>query len=124
MHRLEYLQKVAAAVAVAAFSLHACAASTGQPFTILYDAPAASSVPLSKQWLSKKDGWVRLAEDDTAHRFEGCAVLINDKIVAVLHEDAPSVDVYSRQTRGLKLCARLRPICDGGADLKRTSLAV
>ncbi len=107
-----------------AVMLHARAASTGEPFTILFDAPTASVVPLSEPALSKKDGWVRLAEDDTTHRFEGCAVMMNDKIVAVAHKETPDLDVYSRQPRGLKLCARLQPICDGGTDRRRTSLSV
>ena len=94
------------------------------PFMYLYDAPEASSVPLSEQCLSERSGWTGLEEDDTTHRFEGCAVFMNDKIVAVLRKNTPGVDVYSRQTRGLKLCARLQPVCDGSADLEQTSLAV
>jgi len=105
----------------------ACGAEPARPpapMTYLYDAPQASAVPLSEQQMSKKSGWSMLEEDDTAHRFEGCAVLVNDKIVAVLHKETPSVDLYSRQTQGMKLCARLQPICDGSADLKLSSLAV
>jgi hypothetical protein len=98
-----------------------------EPFTYLYDAPEASCVPLSEPRLLKKDGWSVLEEDDTTHRFEGCAVAMNDKIVVVLHKDTPDADVYSRQTQGLKPCARLQPVCAGRAgraDLKRTSLAI
>ncbi|MHC4400102.1 MAG: hypothetical protein ACYTG0_10525, partial [Planctomycetota bacterium] len=98
--------------------------SAAEPFTYLYDAPEEEAVPLAAQRLSKKDGWLGVEEGDTTHRFEGCAVLMNDKIVAVLRKDTPDVDVYSRQTRGLKLCARLQPICGGRAGLERTSLAV
>ena len=98
--------------------------SAMEPFTYVWDAPEASSVPRSKTWLPKKDGWSRLAENDTTHRFQGCAVLMNDRIVAVLRNDTPDVDVYSRQAQGLKHCARLQPICGGGADLVRTSLAI
>jgi hypothetical protein len=87
-------------------------ASAAEPFTYLYDAPQASSVPLSAQRLAEKEGWSELQEDDTTHRFEGCAVFLNDKIVAVLRNDVPDVDVYSRQTEGLKLCARLQPVCN------------
>ena len=39
-------------------------------------------------------------------------VLSNDKIVAVLREGTPDVDLYSRQTLGLKLCDRLQPVCE------------
>jgi len=99
-------------------------ASPPEPFTYLYDAPEEPGASLAEQWLSKKSGWSKLEEDDTTHRFERCAVLVNDKIVAVLHKEAASVDVYSRQTQGMKLCARLQPVCDGSADLRRTSLAV
>jgi len=116
---------VAAAVLCAAAAvLCAEAASAAEPFTYLYDAPQASSVPLSGSSLEEKDGWSRLGEGDTAHQFKGCAVMMNDKLVAVLHKESPQVDVYSRQTRGLKLCARLQPLCGGRADLKRTSVAV
>jgi hypothetical protein len=74
--------------------------------------------------LSEKGGWSELEEEDTTHRFEGCAVLANDKIVLVLSRDTPDADVYSRQTRGLNRCARLQPIGDGRADWKRTSLVI
>ncbi len=94
------------------------------PQTYLYDAPQASAVPLSEQQMSNRNGWTRLEEDDTAHVFAGCAVLASDKIAAVLDRKTCSLDVYSRQTQAVKLCARLQPICDGGADLKLTSLAI
>jgi len=117
---------VAAAVVLCADAAVSCAepASAAEPFTYLYDASQAPSVPLSEPSLAKKDGWSRLEEGDTAHRFKGCAVMMNDKIIAVLHTESPQVDVYSRQTRGLKLCARLQPVCGGRADLKRTSVSV
>jgi len=99
-------------------------AAAADPAAYLYDAPKAPTPPLAEQWLSGSSGWSKLEEDDTSHRFAGCAVLLNDKIVAVLAQDAPRLDVYSRQTQGVKLCAQLRPVCDGGADLKSSSLTV
>ena len=107
-----------------ALSLGGEPASPREPFTCLYDAPEEPAASLAEQWLAKKSGWTQLAEDDTTHRFERYSVLLNDKIVAVLHKDGPGVDLYSRQTQGMKLCARLRPVCDGSVDLKRTSLAL
>ena len=95
-----------------------------EPFTHLYDVPEVSSVATSQQWLSAKTGWSKLEEDDTAHRFAGRAVFMNDNILAVLAKDTADVEVYSRRTQGLKLCARLEPICEGGGGLKRTSLSI
>jgi hypothetical protein len=90
----------------------------------LFDAPEASVVPLPEQGPAKPRGSALLEEDDCKHRFAGCPVLINDKIVAVVGKDAPAVDVYSKQPSGVKRCARLEPVCDGGAELKRTSVTI
>ena len=95
-----------------------------EPFSYVYDVPQASAPALSGESPLKTDGWSRLEEGDTLHRFEGCTVLANDKIVAVLRQGTPDVDVFSRQAEALKLCARLRPICDGTGDLTRVSLAI
>ena len=94
--------------------------AASDPGTCLYDVPSTDA---SEQWLAKKSGWLPLAEEDTAHRFQGAAVVINDKIVAVLPRSALEVRLYSRQTEGLKLCAELCPLC-GGAELRRTGLAI
>src|SRR5262249_34143370 len=48
----------------------------------------------------------------------------NDKVVALLEPDSPALSVYSRQTQGTKLCARLQPICENRVDLKRTSVSI
>lgn len=111
---------------LAAGSVSLCreAVSAVEPYTYLYDAPGASAVPVSASRLAEKDGWVELEEDDTTHRFQGCAVLLNDKIVAVLRKESADVDVYSRRAEGLKLCARLQPICNDRAGLKPTTFAV
>jgi hypothetical protein len=65
-----------------------------------------------------------LEEDDTAHQFAGCPVLVNDKIVAVLRKDTLGIDLYTRRVQEVTACARLQPICAGRVDLKWTSLAI
>jgi hypothetical protein len=104
--------------------LHAGGASAAAPFARIYDAPGEAIAALSAKALSQKSGWLLLKEDDTTHRFSGCPVFLNDKVVAVLDKDSADVSLYSRQTQGLKLCARLQPLASDGARLKRTSLAV
>ena len=94
------------------------------PLVYLFDAPETAAMPLPEQGLAKPQGSTLLDEDDRGHRFNGCPVLMNDKIVAVLRKDAAELDVYSRQFSGVKLCATLQPICDGGVELRRTSVTI
>ena len=104
--------------------LTAAPAPAAEPFTRLYDAPAETVAALSEKGLAEKQGWAAVREGDTDHRFQGAAVFMNDKIVAVLRGDASDVDLYSRQTEGLKRCARLQPLGRDGAVMKRASLAI
>src|SRR5580765_2593926 len=85
---------------------------SAEPSTYLFDAPQAAPTA-SGQALSNQAKWARLDEDDTTHRFRGSPTLMNDKVVAVL-ENA-QLALYSRQTEGYKLCARLQPVCEGRA---------
>jgi hypothetical protein len=95
-----------------------------EPAAFLYDVPAASATRLQDQGSLQPDTWTKLEEDNTTHRFQGCATLANDKIVAVLGKDSPDLDLYFRQRQGARLWARLQPVCGGQADLKRTGLAI
>jgi hypothetical protein len=106
------------------FAFVARPVSAGEALTYLYDTGSSPMAELPPQWQPPQTGWSRLEEDDTSHRFAGGAAFLNDKVVAVLHKDAPQVDLYSRQAQGLRLCGRLQPICDGSAALKTTALAV
>ena len=59
-------------------------AATPDPATYLYDLPVAAFAGLpTEDSLPRLAEGPRLEEDDTAHRFQGCPVLVNDKIVAV-----------------------------------------
>lgn len=99
-------------------------APNAEPSACLYDAAEASAVRLAESWQPQQVGWSRLDEDDTGHRFAGCPVLVNDRIVAVLRQDSPDVDLYSRRGKEVQLCARLQPLCDGTAELARTTLEI
>jgi hypothetical protein len=116
-----FLAALAWAVAVA---WQATGAPAADPSARLYDVPPKVAAALSDEALSRRSAWLPVKENDTTHRFKGCPVFLNDKIVAVLREGTPDVDLYSRQTRGLKLCARLQPLAADGTSPKRTSLAV
>jgi hypothetical protein len=127
MKKLAILTVMITGVALGRGSLDARVAefaAPGDPATYLGDAPGPPAAGACGPWLAQKRGWTLLGEDDTTHRFQGCAVLLNDKIVAVLQKDAATLEIYSRQTNGVKLCARLQPVCDGRIDLKAMGLSV
>src|SRR3954454_3673937 len=88
-------------------------AEAAEPSTFLADAPDGPADAKAGDWLAQMKGWSRLEEDDKAHAFKGEPVFFNDKVVAVFEGKSAGVAVYSRQTDGAKLCARLQPICDG-----------
>ena len=99
-------------------------AAPAEPATYLCDSPDAPAAALAEPWISHLVGSVRLEEDDKSHSFRGRTVLMNDKIVAVLVADSPALAVYSRQTQGSKLVARLQPICDDHAVMLRTAITI
>ena len=113
-----------AAACLGVVLLRAAAVSADQPSARLYDAPAEVTAGLSDKTLSQKSGWQQVREEDAAHRFKGCAVFLNDKVVAVLHAARAAVDLYSRQTRELKLCAQLCPLDGDGTEIDPASLAI
>jgi hypothetical protein len=99
-------------------------APAADPLVYLFDASEASVMPLPEQGLAKLQKSTGLDEDDCQHKFAGCPVLMNDRIVAILHKGAPEVDVYSRQISGVKLCATLQPVCAGSTKFHRTGVAI
>ncbi len=95
-----------------------------EPLACLYDAGEASVPGASSESPLQTSAWTSLEEGDTQHRFAGCTVLANDKLVAVLRPAAPGLELFSRQGERVKFLARLQPICAGRADLIRTALAI
>ncbi len=41
-----------------------------------------------------------------------------------MRKDSPELAVYSRQISDLKLCATLRPVCDGKSEFSRTAVTI
>jgi hypothetical protein len=108
-----------------------CSAAAGmaaelpaEPSTFLYEIPGSAAASISESGLSSKSGWTLLEEDDITHALQGTAVVLNDKIVAVLRPGQTELEVYSRQTDGVRLCARLQPVCQGKVAAQRTSLSI
>lgn len=109
--------------AVLVFASAVCFGEPVEPSTYLADAPDSPKSAQAGDWVAGKN-WVRLEEDDKTHVFKGAPVFFNDKVVAVFEGDSADVAVYSRQTEGNRLCARLQPVCEGKADLKRSAITI
>ena len=69
-----------------------------EPFTYVYDVPPSSAPAPTGESPLNTDGWSSLEEGETTHRFVGCAVLINDRIMAVLRP-APRTSISSHVKR-------------------------
>ena len=89
----------------------------------LFDTGTSSSAPISGDALEKKSGWIRLPEDQTAHRFTGDAVLSNGRLTVVLRRNAPGAEVYSDGEGGPTLRTLLVPTA-GGGEVRLASVAV
>lgn len=89
----------------------------------LYDTAAASSGPLPGAAVARKEGWTKIAEDQTDHAFRGAAVLANDRVAAVLRRGGPGVEVYGLGGASPALRSVLAP-ATGGSDAKLTAVAI
>lgn len=88
----------------------------------LFDTQTTSAAPLAGSALARPTGWVKLAEDDTDHRFAGDAVLMNDRAAVVLRRGAAGAELYARGEAGFTLRACLAPRPGEGAKLESVTI--
>jgi len=89
----------------------------------VFDTGTPSAAPLSPEAVGKKEGWTKLAEDDTAHKFKGDAVLANDRLVAVFRRNGPGAELYANGPKGFVPRAVLAPATNGGVRLAGVAIA-
>ena len=89
----------------------------GTPFTCLFDTGAASPAALSGRTLDAKTNWKLVPEDNLGHRFQGDAVLLNDKLTVVLRRQGPGAEVYSQTATGPAARAVLFPLPAAGSQI-------
>ncbi len=72
-------------------------AASAQPRTALavWDTAKASTEPLAPEAIAQKNGWKPIAADDTAHAFQGDAVIGNGRVLAVARKHGAGVELYS-----------------------------
>jgi hypothetical protein len=104
--------------------IHGLALAAEQPAVSVgvFDTGTSSSAVLSGQAVAGKAGWARLPEDDTAHRFQGDAVLASDRITVVLRQVGPGAEVYANRSEGPILRAVLAPATDKAARLASVTI--
>ncbi|MBM4043260.1 MAG: hypothetical protein FJ290_32630, partial [Planctomycetes bacterium] len=66
------------------------------PGVVIFDTGTHSADPYHPQALAKMDGWTKLADGDTAHKFKGDAVLMNDRMAVVLRRDMPGAELLAK----------------------------
>jgi hypothetical protein len=89
----------------------------GTPFTCLFDTGSAAPAPLSGPTLAAKADWTLVPEDNLAHRFQGDAVVLNDRVTVVLRAHGPGAEVYCQTAAGPKPRAVLIPLPAAGRKL-------
>ncbi len=68
------------------------------PDTQLYDTGAPLTAPLTREIMSRRDGWRLIPEDTLPQRFTGAAVMLNDKLLVVFQKPGGGPEVYSKLT--------------------------
>ena len=89
----------------------------------VFDTGAPSPIPLPGQAAANRDAWTKLPEDQTAHRFQGDAVLSNDRITVVFRRSGPGAELYAHGEKGPILRAVLTPTA-GKPGARIVSVAV
>lgn len=87
------------------------------PFAYLYDSGSPGAGGFSSQTADGRPNWHPLAEGDLAHRFEGRALLLNNKLALSVGRDGARL--YGRVGSGWALRASLGP-CPAAALQKLT----
>ena len=95
--------------------VHAADDESASAGVCLFDTGVPSAQSLSPAALRAKQAWVQMPEDETAHRFRGDVVLLNDKLAAVLRTKAAGFDVLSLTPAGYEPRATLIPLAARGS---------
>jgi hypothetical protein len=79
------------------------------PAVRVFDTGASSKEPLTDAAIVAKRGWTQVPEDTLLPAFKGDAVLMNDRLAAVLRPGATGAVIYSRTSDGWHERASLAP---------------
>ena len=89
----------------------------------VFDTGISSPSPLPGVAVVQRDGWTELPEDETAHQFEGDAVLSNGRLTLVFRRGARGAELYGHGRNGATLRAALVPSAEKAAS-RLASVAV
>ncbi len=96
----------------------------GTPFTYLFDSGKPAAEPLSPQALAAKKGWTLLPEDQTEHKFQGDAALLNDRIALVVRHKGDGAELYRLGAEGWKRRAAIGPRLKDADGIKLHGLRI
>ncbi len=87
----------------------ACAAQGPAAWMGVFDTGNCAPAALSGRAIANKPGWITLPEENVSHKFNGDAVLANDRITVVFRHGGPGAELYARGAEGFTLRAALAP---------------
>ena len=88
------------------------------PFTCLFDTMSQATEPLTSDAVAARTDWVKLAEDNTTHRFRGDAAFGNNRITVVQRRLGAGVDVYARDANDWRRRAVVLPMASDSNPAK------
>ncbi|MFB3892905.1 MAG: carbohydrate binding domain-containing protein [Phycisphaerae bacterium] len=97
---------------------------------VLYDTGAASAEAIRGEAFAdggRKAGWTRVAEDKTDHAFKGDAVMVNNRLAAVLRQKGGGVELYSvgdKDAPAVRRAAMLPFASESGGGMKFASAKI
>lgn len=100
----------------------------GDPATRLYDTGSTAARPFTADAAASRDAWTRVEPGQKDYKFKGDAVLVNDRLAAVVRRASVGVEVFSVAAAKATQQAVLLPITkaegEGGRGAKVAALQV
>jgi hypothetical protein len=103
------------AASIAAAGARAADYEPGTPSTYLFDTGSTSTAALPGMGLEPTSAWALVPEDNITRKFQGDAVVRNDRLIVVLRAKGAGAEVYGQSPAGAKLRAVLAPVTSSGS---------
>lgn len=91
----------------------------GSPDTVLWDTGTPATEVLPGTAFAARSSWTAVPEDSLAHRFQGDAVAMNDRLAVVLRTQGEGAELYAFSESGAKRRAIIGSLAHGAERASR-----